>query len=381
MGVLAIICDDEELPEAAQQFAAFEDLDVRIERVTTLDALNDIEDLEGLIFQGPSQVWRSLDMIRRLRAGEKNSFLPVLIFLPELTNYYRAVCFDLEYVLPCSLPPQSFDLVPSLKKIVWFSRKKKSLLERRAHIEGALRKRQYETVGPMLDEFLAEEKDAFRTHLVRARLALEKRELKAAVEFAMAAVKENNRSLEARILLAHIYMENNSLEKAQEVITKSLAMAPEHPAFISMAGRLALLGGKIEDAAQIFAKSLKIDGGQQGALAGLIATDILLDRPADAKKRIMRDDPFLIRQLHAHVMDLARLKRLGEAEKVMHQGIKLLPTQKEAYKVWLTMGMHAKRQHNLKKALVYFRNSAAVAPKGFNKAQAEIAEIETKQSA
>lgn len=376
MGTLAIFCTDAELPEAVQQFAHFEELGVTTERIDTLDALDGIADLEGLIIQTTAPAWESLDMVRRLRASEKTPFLPVLLFLPDLNNYFKAVCFDFEFVLPCSLPPSGHELVPGLKKMVWFARKKQEMLHKRTELEKCLRLRKFENFENLLAAFNSHEKDPFRSQLIKARMAFEQRDLPLALELVTAAIKENNRSLEARNLLNAVYCESGPLEKVQSIVEKNLAMAADHPPFIATGARLALMEAKWAESLALFEKSYALDPGQGAVIAGMLACQIILQKPGEAKTWAKKLEPSMVKHLHSYCLDLGRSALLNEAETILNQSLKLLPQQKDVYRLWMNLGIQAKRARKMKKAQSFFQACAAAAPAGYDKAQQQLREIE-----
>lgn len=376
MGTLAILSTESELPEAVRQFALFEDLVVNIQQIGSIEELASVADLEGIILQGEGEAWASLDFVRRIRASVQFSTLPVLVFLPDLNNYLRAVCFDFEFILPCSLPPVSMDLVPALKKVTWFSRKKRAMLDKRLEIEQRLRKKEFDGIETLLEEFGAHEKDGFRVNLIKARIALEKKDFKGAAEVITTAIKENKHSLEARCILASVYVEGGAIDKAQDVLNKSLVMAPDHPPFLTIQGRIALLNGQWPEAIESFSKSLQIDASQTLAAAGQLVGHLMTKQAVEAKNLLKDIGPSAAKYLHSFALDLGKVNRHTEAELLLQMGLKLLPSQKDIYKVWMNLGLQAKRNGQLKKALAFFKACAASAPADYDKVQPQIRDTE-----
>lgn len=379
MGTIAIYCQQDDLVEATEQFAAFEDLDVQVQRIVILEQLSEVAALEGLIMEGSGDALALIQTARALREGSKNAFLPLILLLPELNSYHRALCFDLDYALPCSAPLQSADFVPSLKKLVLFSRKKRPLIDLRERISTNLLQKQFDKAQSLIETYAQQEADAFRIQLLKAKLATEMRDLHAALAASLSAVKENNRSLEARFLLANSYLEMGEFEKASEVTEKSLKLGPEHPPFITLRARLHLHAGQWDVAKGVLQESLKRDPQQLQALAGLMVAEAVLGNQDSVRPHVKGAALTVIRLVQVYALELARLGKVADAEKVLERAQQVLGQHPDSYKVWMNMGLHARRLQNWKKALSFFKACAATAPKDYDKVQAYLAEAEKMQ--
>lgn len=374
MGELLVHCSQDEIAEAIQEFLVFEELDCSVRRLASLDELTSIEAAQGLVLQDDSGNRKILNLARMVREGSVHSSMPMLVLLHDLDAYLKTICFDLEYVLPCSFPIQSADLVPSLKKVIFFSRKRQKALALRDQISMLFKQNNHAAALPVITQYAEEGKDVFRGHLLRAKAHFALRQFKMASEAALAAVHENRNSLEARITLALIYQEAGMVEKSYEVLNKSVALAPKHPRFLTMMGQMSLDGGQYEDALQKFEASLQLDEFQDEARSGLIVTEVLLGKLKDARERLKAATQLktITRYAQLRVLQIAKAGRHADAQKLMEGMIKLIPGQKDVYKVWMNLGLQAKREGDLARAEQYFKAAQESAPQDYTKAKEQL---------
>lgn len=374
MGELLVHCSQDEIAEAIQEFLIFEELDCSVRRLATLDELTSIEAAQGLVLQDDSGNRKMLNMARMVREGTVHSSMPILVMLHDLDAYLKTICFDLEYVLPCSFPIQSADLVPSLKKIIFFSRKRQKALALRDQISMLFRQNNHAAALPIIEQYAEEGKDVFRGHLLKAKAHMALRQFKLASEAALAAIHENRNSLEARITLALIYQEAGMAEKSYEVLNKSVALAPKHPRFLTLMGHMSLDGGQYEEALQKFESSLQLDEFQDEARSGLIVAEVLLGKIKDARERLKAATQVktITRYAQLRVLQMAKVGRHADAQKLMESMLKLIPGQKDIYKVWMNLGLQAKREGDLARAEQYFKAAQESAPQDYTKAKEQL---------
>jgi tetratricopeptide (TPR) repeat protein len=374
MGELLVHCSQDEIAEAIQEFLIFEELDCSVRRLATLDELTSIEAAQGLVLQDDSGNRKMLNMARMVREGTVHSSMPILVMLHDLDAYLKTICFDLEYVLPCSFPIQSADLVPSLKKIIFFSRKRQKALALRDQISMLFRQNNHAAALPIIEQYAEEGKDVFRGHLLKAKAHMALRQFKMASEAALAAIHENRNSLEARITLALIYQEAGMAEKSYEVLNKSVALAPKHPRFLTLMGHMSLDGGQYEEALQKFESSLQLDEFQDEARSGLIVAEVLLGKMKDARERLKAATQVktITRYAQLRVLQMAKVGRHADAQKLMESMLKLIPGQKDIYKVWMNLGLQAKREGDLARAEQYFKAAQESAPQDYTKAKEQL---------
>ncbi|MDQ3231985.1 MAG: tetratricopeptide repeat protein [Pseudobdellovibrionaceae bacterium] len=374
MGDLLVYCSQDEIAEAIQEFLVFEDLDCAVRRVTSLDELSSIESAQGLVLQDDSGNRRILNMARHVRDGSMHCAMPILIMLHDLDPYLKTICFDLEYVLPCSFPINSADLVPSLKKIIFFARKRHTALALREQIAMLFKQNNHAAALQVIAQYAEEGKDVFRGHLLQARAHLAMKQYKPASEAALAAIHDNRNSLEARITLASIYQEAGLVEKSYEVLNKSVALAPKHPRFLTIMGHMSLDGGQYEEAQHKFEASLQLDEFQDEARSGLIVAEILLGKTKDAKERLKAaaQPRNVARYAQLRVLQLAKAKRHADAQKLLESMQKLIPQQPDVHKVWMNLGLLAKKEGDLARAEQYFKSAHEVAPKDYTKAKEQL---------
>jgi tetratricopeptide (TPR) repeat protein len=374
MGELLVHCSQDEIAEAIQEFLIFEELDCSVRRLASLDELTSIEAAQGLVLQDDSGNRKILNMARMVREGTVHSSMPMLVMLHDLDAYLKTICFDLEYVLPCSFPIQSVDLVPSLKKVIFFSRKRQKALALRDQISMLFKQNNHAAALPVIAQYAEEGKDVFRGHLLKAKAHMALRQFKMASEAALAAVHENRNSLEARITLALIYQEAGMLEKSYEVLNKSVALAPKHPRFLTLMGHMSLDGGQYEEALQKFEASLQLDEFQDEARSGLIVTEVILGKMKDARERLKAATQLktITRYAQLRVLQMAKAGRHADAQKLMESMLKLIPGQKDIYKVWMNLGLQAKREGDLTRAEHYFKAAQECAPQDYTKAKEQL---------
>jgi tetratricopeptide (TPR) repeat protein len=374
MGELLLHCSQDEIADAIQEFLIFEDLDCKVRRITSLDELNSIESAQGLVLQNDSGNRKILQMARQVRDGAIHCALPMLVMLQDLDAYLKAVCFDLEYVLPCSHPANSADLVPSLKKVIFFSRKRNKALALREQIAMFFKQGNYAAALPLIAQYAEEGKDVFRGHLLKSKALLATRQYKMASESALAAIHENRNSLEARTTLATIYQEAGLVEKSYEVLQKSVSMAPRHPRFQTLMGQMALDAGRYEDALQKFEASLQLDEIQDDARSGLIVAEVLLGRTKEARERLKLATQVknVARFAQLRAIQFAKAGRHADVTKLMEAIQKLIPQQADLYKVWMNLGLQARKEGDLSRAEQYFKAADACAPKDFTKAKEQL---------
>lgn len=374
MGELLVHCSQDEIAEAIQEFLIFEELDCSVRRLASLDELTSIETAQGLVLQDDSGNRKILNLARMVREGSVHSSMPMLVLLHDLDPYLKTICFDLEYVLPCSFPIQSADLVPSLKKVIFFSRKRQKALALRDQISMLFKQNNHAAALPVIAQYAEEGKDVFRGHLLKAKAHLALRQFKMASEAALAAIHENRNSLEARITLALIYQEAGMVEKSYEVLNKSVALAPKHPRFLTMMGQMSLDGGQYEEALQKFEASLQLDEFQDEARSGLIVTEVILGKMKDARERLKAATQLktITRYAQLRVLQMAKAGRHADAQKLMDSMLKLIPGQKDIYKVWMNLGLQAKREGDLARAEQYFKAAQECAPQDYTKAKEQL---------
>jgi Tfp pilus assembly protein PilF len=374
MGELLVHCSQDEIADAIQEFLTFEELDCSVRRLATLDELTSIESAQGLVLQDDSGNRKILNLARTVREGTVHSSMPILVMLHDLDAYLKTICFDLEYVLPCSFPIQSADLVPSLKKIIFFSRKRQKALALRDQITMLFKQNNHAAALPVIQQYAEEGKDVFRGHLLTAKVHMALRQFKMASEAALAAVHENRNSLEARITLALIYQEAGMAEKSYEVLNKSVALAPKHPRFLTLMGHMSLDGGHYEDALQKFEASLQLDEFQDEARSGLIVAEVLLGKLKDARERLKAATQVktITRYAQLRVLQMAKAGRHSDAQKLMESMQKLIPGQNDTYKVWMNLGLQAKREGDLARAEQYFKAAQESAPQDYTKAKEQL---------
>ncbi len=374
MGTIALYCQTEELVEAAREFGAFEGLDIAWQRITILEQLAEIKTLEGVVIENSGDALAAIQEARAIREGRSNTFLPIILLLPGLDTYHRALCFDLEYILPCVAPLQSLDFIPSLKKLVLFSRKRRHLMDLRERISLNMQQKQFDKVGPLLETYAKQDSEPFRATLLKAKLHLEMKDYPNAILSCASAVRENSRSLDARLTLAVAYTENSQIDKAREVIDKSLSLAPGYPPFLSLKARWAVQEGKIELGLSLFEESLNSDPHQSAALAGKLVAEALLNRADSVRSMLGSGQLQVTRLVQSYALDLARANKVGEAEKILQRSQQVLGEQPDSYKVWMNMGLHARRLQNWQKALSFFKACAANAPADYDKVHPYLAE-------
>jgi tetratricopeptide (TPR) repeat protein len=374
MSELLVHCSQDEIAEAIQEFLVFEELDCSVRRLASLDELTSIEAAQGLVLQDDSGNRKILNLARMVREGSVHSSMPMLVMLHDLDAYLKTICFDLEYVLPCSFPIQSADLVPSLKKVIFFSRKRQKALALRDQISMLFKQNNHAAALPVIEQYAEEGKDVFRGHLLKAKAHMALRQFKMASEAALAAIHENRNSLEARITLALIYQEAGMVEKSYEVLNKSVALAPKHPRFLTLMGNMSLDGGQYEEARQKFEASLQLDEFQDEARSGLIVTEVILGKMKDARERLKAATQLktITRYAQLRVLQMAKAGRHADAQKLMESMLKLIPGQKDIYKVWMNLGLQAKREGDIARAEQYFKAAQESAPQDYTKAKEQL---------
>ncbi|HET9237535.1 MAG TPA: tetratricopeptide repeat protein [Oligoflexus sp.] len=374
MGELLVHCSQDEIAEAIQEFLVFEELDCSVRRLASLDELTSIEAAQGLVLQDDSGNRKILNLARMVREGSVHGSMPMLVMLHDLDAYLKTICYDLEYVLPCSFPIQSADLVPSLKKVIFFSRKRQKALALRDQISMLFKQNNHAAALPVIAQYAEEGKDVFRGHLLKAKAHMALRQFKLASEEALAAVHENRNSLEARITLALVYQEAGMVEKSYEVLNKSVALAPKHPRFLTLMGNMSLDGGQYEEALQKFEASLQLDEFQDEARSGLIVTEVLLGKVKDARERLKAATQVktITRYAQLRVLQMAKAGRHADAQKLLESMVKLIPGQKDIYKVWMNLGLQAKREGELARAEQYFKAAQESAPQDYTKAKEQL---------
>ncbi|WP_176736442.1 tetratricopeptide repeat protein [Oligoflexus tunisiensis] len=374
MSELLIHCSQDEIADAIQEFLVFEELDCKVRRIASLDELTTIESAQGLILQDDQGNRKILNMTRLVREGSVHCTLPILVILHDLDAYLKAICFDLEYVLPCSFPINSADLVPGLKKIIFFSRKRHKALELRAQIAALFKQNDPAATLPLIAQYTDEGKDVFRGHLLKAKAHQALKQYKLASEEALAAIRENRNSLEARITLAAIYQDAGLVEKSYEVLHKSVAMAPKHPRFLTIMGHMALDGGKFDEALQKFEASLQLDAFQDEARSGVVVASVLLGHNKQAKEnlKLTMQPGKVAHYAQLRVLQLAKAGRHEDAQKLMDVMLKLIPQQKDIHKVWMNLGLQAKKNGDMTHALQYFQAAQDSAPQDYTKAKEQL---------
>jgi len=374
MNELLVHCSQDEIAEAIQEFLIFEELDCTVRRLSTLDELTTIESAQGLVLQDDSGNRKILNMARLVREGAVHCSMPMLVMLHDLDAYLKTICFDLEYVLPCSFPVNSADLVPGLKKVIFFSRKRHSALALREQIAMLFKQNNHAAALPVIAQYAEEGKDVFRGHLLKAKANLALKQYKQASEAALAAIHDNRNSLEARITLASVYQEAGMVEKSYEVLNKSVALAPKYPRFLTMMGHMSLDSGQYEEALQKFEGSLQLDEFQDEARSGLIVAEVLLGKIKEARERLKlaAQTKTVARYAQMRVLQLAKTGRHADAQKLLGAIQKLMPDQKDIYKVWMNLGLQAKRDGDLVLAEQYFKSAQEVAPKDYAKAKEQL---------
>ncbi len=374
MGELLVHCSQDEIADAIQEFIIFEELDCTVRRLATLDELSSIESAQGLVLQDDSGNRKVLNLARTVREGSVQCAIPMLVMLNDLDAYLKALCFDLEYVLPCSYPINSADLVPSLKKVIFFSRKRQKALALREQIAMLFKQNNHAAALPLIAEYAEEGKDNFRGLLLKAKALLATRQFKMASEAALAAIHENRNSLEARITLAFIYQEAGLAEKSYEVLNKSVAMAPRHPRFLTLMGNMSLDSGRYEEALEKYESSLQLDEFQDEARSGRMVSEILLGKGKDAREqlKLATQTRNVARFAQLRVLQFAKAGRHPDAQKLMNAIQKLMPNQKDLYKVWMNLGLQAKKDGDLVRAEQYFKAAQDSAPKDYTKAKEQL---------
>jgi tetratricopeptide (TPR) repeat protein len=374
MSELLVHCSQDEIADAIQEFLVFEELDCRVRRIESMDELASIENPQGLILQDDRGNRNILNQTRLVREGSVNCTLPILVMLHDLDAYLKAICFDLEYVLPCSFPINSADLVPGLKKIIFFARKRQKAMELRARIAALFKENDPAAALPLISQYADEGKDVFRGHLLKAKAHQALKQYKLASEEALAAIHENRNSLEARITLAAIYQDAGLVDKSYEVLHKSVAMAPKHPRFLTIMGHMALDAGTYEEALQKFQGSLQLDEFQDEARAGVVVASVLLGRNKEAREslKLTKLPGKVARYAQLRVLQLAKAGRHDDAQKLMDAMLKLIPQQKDIHKVWMNLGLQAKKDGDLARAAQYFKAAQDVAPQDYTKAQEQL---------
>jgi tetratricopeptide (TPR) repeat protein len=374
MGELLVHCSQDEIVEAIQEFLIFEDLDCTVRRLASLDELTSIESAQGLVLQDDTGNRKILKLARLVRESSVHCAMPMLVMLHDLDAYLKTICFDLEYVLPCSFPINSADLLPGLKKLIFFSRKRHKALALREQIAMLFKQNNHAAALPLIAQYVEEGKDVFRGHLLKAKALLGTRQFKMASEAALAAVHENRNSLEARITLAFIYQEAGLVEKSYEVLNKSVAMAPKHPRFLTLMGNMSVDAGKYDEAQQKFEASLQLDEFQDEARSGLIVSQILLGKAKEAREnlKMAAEVKNVARYAQLRALQFAKAGRHSDVQKLMNAMQKLIPDQKDVYKVWMNLGMQAKREGDLARAEQYFNAAQQSAPKDYTKAKEQL---------
>lgn len=203
MSELLVYCKEDEILEVIGEFLLFEELACSVRRLASLDELASIEEALGLVLLEETSNRKTLDMAQKVREGDIHCALPILVMLHDLSPYLKTICHDMEFVLPCSFPVNSADLVPGLKKIIFFSRKRQHALKLREQIARLFKASQFAEALAVIEHYAEEGKDAFRGHLLKSKALLAMGKLKSAADAALAAVHENKNSLEA--YLSHGY--------------------------------------------------------------------------------------------------------------------------------------------------------------------------------
>jgi tetratricopeptide (TPR) repeat protein len=355
---LAVLCISDEIPEAVLHYAQFEQLGIAVQRIHSLEELDGQTHWEGVLIENDKAEKESFEMVRRLRVSEHHSSLPVLVLLPRVDNFVRAICFDMEYVLPVLFPLQSADFVPGLKRVIFFARKKHRMLELRSAIHLKIKERSFTEALELISEYAAQGNDLFRGHLLRARVQIQMGDAEAAIESAYEAARINRQSLEARQLLARAYLDTGDLDQAREVISKSLPMAPQYAPFQAMQARFLMHQGKWDAARERFLYALQLYSQGRDALHGLIAVELMLGMETEAVNKLPQAGFPLAKSIISFVQELVQVHRVKDAEHLFEQSVKLIPGQKELDKTWLLIAHQARRQKEWRCALNCFRAAA-----------------------
>ncbi len=371
---LAIITQHDEILSAIQEYIIFEELEISLHRIAQISDLANLESCAGIVLSGESSNRKAFEQVRQIRDGQIYAYIPILLFLPAPDPYSRTICLDLEYVMPCSWPLQSHDFLPSLKKVVLFAKKRQHAMQLRSQIAQFMREQKFSEALPIIEEYAKETKDPFREHLLKAKVYFALNQHKQAIEKILAAIHENKSSFEARLTLANIYLAAQNQTKAIEVLNKSIAVAPKYYRFLTRLGEIYLEQGQYGLAAEKFQASLKIDEFQEDSLASLISAEILSGKMIEAREVVRHlINPLVIASyVHLNALFISKSGRHDDAKKLMDTIIKLIPQQKDLYKVWMNLGIQAKKDHKIDKAIMFFREALASAPKGYKKAEEQL---------
>ena len=372
---MAIICQSDETLDAAEQFAVFEGLNLEWQRIQNLEDLGSIENFDACVIEA-EHASASMHMVQILRESRQSHVLPLIVLLPQLSAYQKVLCHDWDFVLPCLSPLSSHDFIPGLKKVVQLVRKKSKILKLRDDINLLIDEGRHLDALPLINKYGEATRDSFRSDLLRAKSFLAMRDLRQAHDAAVAAVQANKQSLAARSVLIQIYLDMGLPEKAQELVEKSLKLAPMHALFHAYDGHLAFVRGSLEAAHVSFEYSVGLDSRLQRGLMGWIAVKLLRGELQEASSRIALAGPELQRTIHLYSLSLGQLARWEEAEKLIMESLKLMINQKDVYKVWMNLGLQARKVNEWSKALHFFRLCVLVAPAGYDKVQSLIHDAE-----
>lgn len=243
------------------------------------------------------------------------------------------------------------------------------------HIENARFKEAKESMETLQESW----KFPFRLLMLQTQIAMGSKDYRGAAHHIETALGHVPQSIEAKNLEAILFLKMGDKQKYDECIESSIKLAEVHLNNLLHWGDTYLDQGKTGKSSTAYAKVLEGDSTNSRAAIGLLANNLL-----EGKRNVKPPDGVtgveLARSFNLRGIAMVSQGNFKVAEKLYQNSMAMLNDTSVAFKLWLNLGPCMKKKGDLDKAVDYFEKCDRIAPEGFDRAKAQIKQIENQKA-
>lgn len=374
---IAIYSTISQLTAAVSAFSEFLGHPVETIALRRIADLHKDKSVDALILGIPDRRELAFKIVKSIRKNPNKPFIPVLLFLEAFDLPTKGLCSDLEYVYPSLSSPKDSSWITQLEKILTRTSCGQDQINIREKIATEFNHKNFKGIHPLIEKYIMLTGNEFKGHILKATLFYKTNSPSKAREEIMAAIKLNRNSIEARILLASVYQEMGKPKESEKTLKNCLKSNPNDVNILAKLGLVLINIANEAEANKVLKNALSIDPKNREVIFGIMALDILHDKTPEVKEKLEKYGILKsgIAFLNKLTINLAFANQFDFAEKIFKGIISITGKKETDYKIWMNLGLSAKKARDLNKALNFFEAASQCAPEGYNRAAEQMNSI------
>lgn len=254
------------------------------------------------------------------------------------------------------------------------------LLNTRTKIQKAINEKSYQDASKLLETIEKSYPSPFHGLLLKGEILLGLGKPKEALKAVQKAIASKHETMDAQGLLARIYLANGD-DEAYEATMESMTQKAElQLKNLIHWGQVYVEQGETKKSLSVYDKAMQEDPDNVEVQEGYLAANLISGKKEAAQKILENSSQGIQLARICNLKGIAIANKGGyrAAEKLYKNAMSFLPNQEVEHKLWYNLGLCLKKEGDLERSVTMFKNSAASAPKSFEKASEQIKDVQKK---